>query len=66
MKTTIPQYINSLRMNDATRLLTQTDLPITQIASELGFGSIRNFNRVFLEHLGTSPKAYRSGTDNEK
>jgi len=66
LKTTIPQYINSLRMNDAARLLTQTDLPVTQIALELGFGSIRNFNRVFLEYMGTSPKAYRNGTDNEK
>lgn len=65
LKTTIPQYINSLRMNDAARMLTQTDLTITQIASELGFGSIRNFNRVFLEHMGMSPKEYRKGTGSE-
>lgn len=59
LKTTIPDYINSMRINDASRLLAETDLPITRIASDLGFGSIRNFNRVFLKQKGVSPKEYR-------
>lgn len=59
MKTTIPEYIGSLRVQDAARLLKQTDYSVTQIASELGFGSIRNFNRVFLKQTGLSPKEYR-------
>ena len=57
---TIPEYINSLRIYDATKLLEQTELSVTQISSEIGFGSIRNFNRVFLRHTGVSPKEYRS------
>ena len=60
MKTTIPEYVSSLRVQDASRLLRQTDYSVTQIASELGFGSIRNFNRVFLKQTGLSPKAYRN------
>ncbi len=59
LKTTIPEYVNSLRIYDATRLLTQTDLSVTRIASDLGFGSIRNFNRVFLKQTGVTPKEYR-------
>lgn len=59
MKTTIPEYINSLRVQDAARLLKETDYSVTQIASELGFGSIRSFNRVFLKQTGLSPKEYR-------
>jgi AraC-like DNA-binding protein len=61
LQTTIPDYVNSLRVYDASRLLVETDLPVARIAAELGFGSIRNFNRVFLKNTGTSPKAYRTG-----
>lgn len=59
MRTTIPEYVSSLRVQDAERLLLQTDYSVTQIASELGFGSIRSFNRVFLKQTGFSPKEYR-------
>lgn len=61
LKTSIPGYINSLRMHDASRLLTQTDMPVSRIAEQLGFGTIRNFNRVFLKETGSSPKTYREG-----
>lgn len=61
LKTSIPGYINSLRMHDASRLLAQTDLPVSRIAEQLGFGTVRNFNRVFLKETGSSPKAYRMG-----
>ena len=61
LQTTIPDYVNSLRVYDASRLLVETDLPVARIVAELGFGSIRNFNRVFLKNTGTSPKAYRTG-----
>jgi two-component system response regulator YesN len=61
MKTTIPEYVSSLRVQDAARLLKQTDHSVTQIALELGFGSIRNFNRVFLRQTGLSPREYRQG-----
>lgn len=59
MKTTIPEYVSSLRVQDAARLLKETDYSVTQIASELGFGSIRSFNRAFLKQMGCSPKEYR-------
>lgn len=59
LKTTLPKYLNSLRIYDASRMLTETDVTVAQIASELGFGSIRSFNRVFLEELGMTPREYR-------
>lgn len=59
LKTTLPDYIHSLRMGDATKLLTQTDLPVSRIALDLGFGSLRNFNRVFLKWYGMTPSQYR-------
>ena len=60
LKTGIPNYINTLRVYDATKLLRQTDLPISAIANTLGFGTLRNFNRVFLKETGKSPKEYRA------
>lgn len=59
LKITLPDYIHSLRLGDATQMLTQTDLPVTRIALDLGFGSLRNFNRVFLKWYGMTPTQYR-------
>jgi AraC-like DNA-binding protein/mannose-6-phosphate isomerase-like protein (cupin superfamily) len=60
LKTSIPNYINTLRIYDATKLLRQTDLPVSTVANTLGFGTLRNFNRVFLKETGKSPKEYRA------
>lgn len=59
MKISICEYIHTLRVEDAKELLMQTTLPVTDISAELGFGSIRTFNRVFLEKTGISPREYR-------
>ena len=59
MKISICEYIHSLRIEDAKELLMQTNQSVTDIAEELGFGSIRTFNRVFLEKTGMSPREYR-------
>lgn len=55
--------LNSLRVYEARRLLLQTDLSISQVAFESGFGSIRNFNRIFQKHFHTLPKDFREGQD---
>lgn len=56
----LAQYIHTLRIDDAQNLLRHTKLPVTQIASDLGFGSIRSFNRVFMHFTGMTPKEYRN------
>lgn len=55
----LTQYAQTLRIDDAANLLTTTKLPVIQIASELGFGSVRSFDRVFLKRMGMTPKEYR-------
>ena len=60
MGTSLRDYITRLRMNDAKKMLLQTDLPVGQIAMSLGFPSIRSFNRFFLLDTGITPTAYRS------
>ena len=64
LHTTLPKYLGTLRVYDASAMLLETDLPVTQIAAELGFGSIRNFNRVFQAEMGMSPRAYRAAGGN--
>ena len=64
LDTTLTEYITSLRLSEALNLLTGTDLPISRIALQLGYGSIRSFNRAFLQRMGMSPTAYRSARRN--
>ena len=59
LQTSFPTYINGLRLNDAIRLLVNTKLPVTEIALQSGFSSIRTFNRIFTEHFGFSPSQCR-------
>lgn len=53
------KYINILRVGEATRLLSESDKSITEIAYECGFSSLRSFNRAFLDCKGVNPRQYR-------
>lgn len=59
MKINFCEYLNTLRSNEAMRLLEQTGKSITEIAEASGFGTIRSFNRAFLKHTGKTPSEYR-------
>ena len=52
-------YINALRLTDATDLLKNGNYSVTQVAETCGFPTIRTFNRAFLKQFGTSPSVYR-------
>lgn len=54
-----PQLMNEHRIEDAKRLLVQTDAPVSKIASEVGFNSLPSFNRVFKDMTGDSPTSFR-------
>ena len=43
----------------AKQLLTETTLPVTQVALAAGFNSLRRFNTAFLEGCGMAPTAIR-------
>lgn len=62
LKINFCQYLNNLRINEACRLLTQTDKSVIDIGEESGFSSLRSFNRVFVKHCGVTPSAYRKRT----
>lgn len=52
-------YLTRLRMEKASELLEQTDLPITDIAFEVGYSSNQVLARVFGKHASLSPSDYR-------
>ncbi|MGN0998187.1 MAG: response regulator [Faecousia sp.] len=56
---TILQYINDLKLANAVQMLSETEVPIKEIASGLGFTSAGYFGRFFKSKLGVSPNAYR-------
>jgi two-component system response regulator YesN len=53
------QLLNTLRIEEAKRLLQTTDRQILEIAMAVGFSSATHFNRVFREQTGQTPKAFR-------
>lgn len=52
-------YISSLRISEACRLLADVTSSITHISYNVGFNTIRSFNRDFLKYTGMTPKQYR-------
>ncbi len=56
---TYSDYLNEIRINEACRLLVQTDKTVSQISFECGFETLSYFNRVFLNKKGMTPSIYR-------
>ena len=56
---TMQQYHNSVRMDEACRLLCSTLMSIGEIADKLGFSDVLYFSRCFHTYTGKSPSAYR-------
>jgi len=52
-------YISNLRINQAKRLLHQTNLSICEIAGIVGYQDQLYFSRVFVKCVGCSPSSFR-------
>ncbi len=59
-------YINTARIREAKRFLTQTNLSFEEICKEIGFGSYRTFTRVFKQIVGISPSDFKALVKSEK
>ena len=60
MGMTFTQYLNRVRLERAKDLLLNPALPVAEVASAVGFGSIPHFNRSFKRYTGMTPTAYRA------
>ncbi len=54
------KYIRLLRLENASKLLQTSDLPISEIALQSGFVDIKYFSKQFHKRYGESPKAYQT------
>jgi transcriptional regulator GlxA family with amidase domain len=53
------RYLLTRRIERATALLRETDLPITEVAFQTGWRSLGTFGRIFREIAGEKPSAIR-------
>lgn len=60
--TTIVEFITSVRIDEAKRMLTVTSLTIAQISDYLAFSSQSYFQNVFKKFEGCTPREYRQRT----
>lgn len=56
---TLKQFINQLRIEEAKRLLKNSDLRINEIAYKVGYDNVTHFNRTFKSMTDLSPSNYR-------
>lgn len=59
--TTINRYLMELRMEEARRLLRNTELSVSQVAVRSGYRDVDYFTRCFKKHTGVLPSAFRGG-----
>ena len=56
---TFSNFVNHMRIGNASKLLIETDKHVSEIAFESGYNSLSNFNKWFRNMKGVSPKEYR-------
>lgn len=59
MNTTPVQYLLSLKMNKASKMLKSTKYTITDIALSIGYSDLYSFSRAYKKYYGVSPKQFR-------
>lgn len=58
-KKSFTEFLNEIRVRNASRLLIQKKLPIADISFMVGFNSTTNFNKQFKLIMGLTPKEFR-------
>ncbi len=53
------QYLTEIRLQEARRLLLETDRLIADVALYVGYKHATTFTRLFREHFGSSPRDFR-------
>ena len=66
---TFTNYLNKLRLTEASRLLTEkSSAAVSEIAYSVGYANVPYFNKLFKEEFGCTPKSFRilSGQQQEQ
>ena len=54
------KYIDSRKAAQARRLLSETDMTVTEIAGSMGYGDVTEFSKFFKRCTGISPRFFRT------
>lgn len=54
------RYILGKRIEEAKRILTETDWPIADIGAAIGYANVAHFSTIFKKHTGVTPSQYRA------
>lgn len=57
------EYVVSLRIEEACRLLTETEMTVQEITFEVGYNDLVSFSKKFKNKMGVSPGEYRKRND---
>ena len=57
-------YVIQKRITEAKKLLNDTTMPISTIASKVGYDNYSYFTRLFKKEVGVTPINYRANGDN--
>lgn len=52
-------YLKDLRINEAKRLLIDTDLRVNEVSQKVGYDNEKHFMKIFKNTCGVSPSEYR-------
>jgi len=58
-RVTFVEYLNTIRVGHACKLLSEKDLNVVEVAYECGFNNLANFNRQFKKFKQMTPSEYR-------
>ena len=57
--------VTTKRIEKSKSILSETDIPVIEVALKCGYENISNFNRMFRRIVGMSPSEYRKNKKNE-
>jgi two-component system response regulator YesN len=55
---TLTEYISRVRIEEAKKLFSSTQMKVYEVAEKVGFGNVEHFSRVFKKLAGASPSAW--------
>jgi AraC-like DNA-binding protein len=58
-RVTFVEYLNTVKIGQACKLLSQNELNIVEVAYECGFNNLANFNKQFKNFKGMTPSEYK-------
>lgn len=66
MGKTFSEYLEDYRIEQAQRLLQDSQIKVYEVAAAVGYTDPKYFGKVFKQHVGKTPQEYRSGITKDR